>query len=247
MTVTVKSFGRWAAAVFCCVAIFGGCTASDPPGFASGTTTTRTAIASTVVSKTQTMTTAAATGYIDYLVLVNRQQALPEGWEEHLDIVKVTNSLGYEVRVERSVYEAYLRLRDALAKENVYISINSGYRDYKYQQKLMKEYSRLYGEEYVEEYVAVPGYSEHQTGLALDLYLDFVKDAGMANHHSRTWEKVHAKLADFGFILRYPADKEKITGYAYEEWHIRYVGVAAAKEMAAKNLTLEEYKEEHHG
>ncbi|MBQ1805909.1 MAG: M15 family metallopeptidase, partial [Oscillospiraceae bacterium] len=88
-----------------------------------------------------------------------------------------------------------------------------------------------YGTDYVKAYVAVPGYSEHHTGLAIDLYLE----------SPDVWAKIHAKLADCGFILRYPQGKEAVTGYAYEPWHIRYVGVETAREITARGLALEEY------
>ena len=83
----------------------------------------------------------------------------------------------------------------------------------------------------MDAYVAVPGYSEHHTGLALDLYLESMD----------VWAKIHAKLPEFGFILRYPEGKEDITGYAYEPWHVRYVGMDTAEEITSRGITLEEY------
>ncbi len=93
--------------------------------------------------------------------------------------------------------------------------------------------------------MAKPGYSEHHTGLALDLYFrldgeDVYYNEDMVKY-PEIWEKIHAKLADYGFILRYLEEKEHITGYGYEPWHIRYIDdVEAAKEiMAQPGLTLE--------
>ena len=94
--------------------------------------------------------------------------------------------------------------------------------------------------------VAVPGYSEHHTGLALDLYLningkDVYENEDMVKY-PEVWAKIHKKLADYGFILRYLEGKEDITGYSYEPWHIRYIdNVDAAKEIAERGITLEEY------
>ena len=106
-----------------------------------------------------------------------------------------------------------------------------------------------YGEEYTKNTVAVPGYSEHHTGLALDLY--FILDGTTVYYNEdlvrypEVWAKIHAKLADYGFILRYLEGKEDITGYSYEPWHIRYIDdVALAKEITARGITLEEYLEE---
>ena len=100
---------------------------------------------------------------------------------------------------------------------------------------------------YINKYVAKPGYSEHQTGLAVDLailkngdYLindDFIKEKDICNFIKENCYK-------FGFILRYPFDKEKITGYNYEPWHLRYVGNDLALYLKENNLTLEEYYEE---
>ncbi len=168
---------------------------------------------------------------IDYLVLVNAQNALPEGWEDEVEIVYTTNRHGENVGVERTAYAAYCGLRDALAAEGAPLDINSAYRTVASQQALAASYLEKYGADYVKRYVAVPGYSEHRTGLALDLYLQ----------SPDVWAKIHARLAEFGFILRYPEGKEAITGYAYEPWHVRYVGVGAAREIAERGLALEEY------
>ena len=98
----------------------------------------------------------------------------------------------------------------------------------------------------MKQYVAVPGFSEHHTGLALDLYLiidgkDVVLNEDMVQY-PEIWEKIHAKLADHGFILRYLEGKEDITGYSYEPWHIRYIDdPAVAKEIMDEGITLEEY------
>ena len=91
-----------------------------------------------------------------------------------------------------------------------------------------------------ELYLAKPGYSEHQTGLSIDVG---TKDSGLTIHFENTLAfktlKENAHL--FGFILRYPKDKEELTGYAYEPWHFRYVGPVHAKIIYENNLTLEEY------
>ena len=168
---------------------------------------------------------------IDYLLLVNKEHAMPEGWEDKIQLTYMVNNVGDKIGVERITYEAYLKLKEALLKDGVHTDINTAYRSVQDQIDLAAEFTVKYGPEYVENYVAVPGYSEHHTGLAIDLYLESV-DA---------WAKIAARLPEFGFILRYPLGKEDITGYSYEPWHIRYVGKDAAKEIAKKNLALEEY------
>ena len=110
----------------------------------------------------------------------------------------------------------------------------------------MDEFTEQYGADYAAKTVAKPGYSEHHTGLALDLYLiidgkDITENEDMIQY-PEIWEKIHAKLADYGFILRYLEGREHITGYGYEPWHIRYIDdVETAKEIMSKDITFEEY------
>ncbi len=160
--------------------------------------------------------------------------------------MKATNSLGDDIEVERAAYDAYLELKDDLAKDGVFIDLDSARRSIAAQQDIVVRFTEKYGEDYVKRYVAVPGYSEHHTGLALDLYLNIDGEDVYLNEdmvqHPEIWAKIHAKLADHGFILRYLEGKEDITGYSYEPWHIRYVGdVSVAKEIMEKGITLEEY------
>lgn len=183
---------------------------------------------------------------IDYLVLVNKLNALPDDWEEKLETTKMTNSLGDEVEVESRAYDAYLKLKDALAAEGVYVDLDNARRTVAEQEDLAKRFTEKYGEAYVAKYVAVPGYSEHHTGLALDLYLNIDGEDVYLNEdmeqYPEIWAEIHAKLADYGFILRYLDGKEHITGYSYEPWHIRYVdSVDIAKEIMSKGITLEGY------
>ena len=182
---------------------------------------------------------------IDYLLLVNKTNRLPETWEEELDIVKSQNSLGDEVETERTAYEAYLKLKEELEANDIHVDLDSAYRSVAHQQEIWDRFTEKYGEEYTISHVAVPGYSEHQTGLALDLYLiidgkDVYENEDMVQY-PEIWEKIHARLANYGFILRYQEGKEDITGYSYEPWHIRYVGPEAAKEITEQGVTLEEY------
>ena len=106
--------------------------------------------------------------------------------------------------------------------------------------------NQQYGEEYTKKYVAVPGTSEHHTGLALDLYFtidgkDVYENEDLVQYPD-IWDAVHARLPEFGFILRFPEDGEAITGYAYEPWHIRYLdSPEIAKEITDSGITLEEY------
>lgn len=185
---------------------------------------------------------------IDYLVLVNKQAQLPGTWEKDVDLVHMTNSLGDDVEVEEKAYESYLKLKDALEEEDVFVDLDSAYRSVAAQQEIVEDFTARYGEEYVKQYVAVPGFSEHHTGLALDLYLNIDGQDVFMNEdmvqYPEIWAKIHEKLPEYGFILRYLDGKEDITGYFYEPWHIRYIdNVEIAKEITEKGITLEEFLE----
>ena len=179
---------------------------------------------------------------LDYLVYVTKNTKLPDYWEDTVELVHVKNSLGDDVAVEKKTYAAYLELKADLEKDGIYIDLDSAFRSIAEQQAIVDDFTVTYGD----DYVAVPGFSEHHTGLALnidgeDVYLneDMVE-------YPEIWAKIHEKLADHGFILRYLDGKEDITGYSYEPWHIRYVdSVEIAKEIAEKNETFEEYLGKH--
>lgn len=183
---------------------------------------------------------------IDYLALVNKENKLPEGWESTLETETFKNTVGDTVEVEKKAYDAYLKLKAALAAEDVYVDLDSARRSVAAQQEIWDDFMEKYGEVYTRRTVATPGFSEHHTGLALDLYLiidgqDVVENEDMIQHPD-IWAKIHARLAEYGFILRYLEGKEAITGYGYEPWHIRYVdSVEIASEIATRGITLEEY------
>ena len=188
---------------------------------------------------------------IDYLALVNKLNPLPEGWEEALETVHITNSVGDDVEVEARAYAAYERLKaDLEANDGIYLELDSARWSIAAQQDIMDRFIEKYGADYAAKTVATPGYSEHHTGLALDLYFRLKGEEGGFTdvyynedmvQYPEIWEKIHRKLADYGFILRYLQDKEHITGYGYEPWHIRYVdSVEIAREiMAQPGMTLE--------
>ena len=183
---------------------------------------------------------------LDTLVLVNKKYALPDGWEKKLELKGDTNIKGDYIEVDKIAYDAFVDLQKDLEKnEGITIQLNSGYRSIAEQQRIWDEFMAEYGEDYVLEFVAEPGHSEHHTGLALDALL--VEDGVpiVTNEeifaHQDTWDVIHSYLAKHGFILRYLDGEEAITGYTYEPWHLRYVGEDAATEIAKKGITLEEY------
>lgn len=185
--------------------------------------------------------------FIDYLVLVNKTHKLPDNWEKILELETVEDfEDGHPHQVEVVALEMFWKLREALLAEGIQIELDSCYRSVEAQQELWDKFTEEYGEEYVKKYVAVPGYSEHHTGLAIDICL--VKDGVTIDENDdmiaekEIFAIIHSKLADFGFILRYPEGKEEITGYSYEPWHFRFVGTPdVAHKIMDNNLTLEEF------
>lgn len=190
---------------------------------------------------------------MDYMILVNQSHPLPEGWEKSLQTVTVVNSVGDEVVVEKKTYDAYLLLKKSLKeKDGICLEPDSGLRSIAEQQEIMERFTEKYGAEYARKTVAPPGCSEHHTGLAVDLYYRLKNADGSVRdvytneeleEHPDIWAVIHGRLAEFGFILRYPEGKTHITGYQYEPWHIRYLdsASAAADIMGRPGLTLEEW------
>ena len=183
-----------------------------------------------------------------YLTLVNKKNKLPEDWTDRVELVTASNSLGRLFEVERVTLEHFEALREKLLEQGVNIEMDSTYRSVKRQEELWAEFEAQYGREYCEKYVAVPGYSEHHTGLVIDVCL--IKDGKVIDDNDQMiaeeeiFSKVHAILHEYGFILRYMKGKESITGYSYEPWHFRYVGEEVAKIISERKITFEEYLEE---
>ena len=132
-------------------------------------------------------------------------------------------------------------MKNAASLDGLQLSIASGYRSYYRQQSLFQSYQNSWGSEAL-TFSAPAGYSEHQTGLALDIggYDSSVwVSSSFAYTPEAQWLKENC--AKFGFILRYPEGKEDKTGYIFESWHFRYVGTELSTYLTANNLTLEEY------
>ena len=141
--------------------------------------------------------------------------------------------------------EAFHRLVETAAEEGIDIVMTTAYRSYEFQQNLWDNNVAQKWEEEANKTSARPGESEHQTGLAVDLStseIDYRNSSDFADTAAGRWVAENAHK--FGFILRFPEDKTDITGYSYEPWHIRYVGLTAAADIYEENLTLEEYLEQ---
>ncbi len=177
-----------------------------------------------------------------YLTLVNRWNPIPENYA--VNLVEVT---GGEL-VDERIYGPLTELLEAAREDNLgqLPLVVSGYRTQEKQRQLYEDriaeyrsqgYSEDKAKELAEQWVAVPGYSEHQLGFAVDL--------NGATYDVYLW--LQENSYKYGFIFRYPGSKTEITGTAEEVWHYRYVGVAAATEMYEQGICLEEYLENLYG
>lgn len=180
------------------------------------------------------------------LLLVNKQHPVPEN--HSFELGTIAGSMKCDARI---LPELLAMLQDA-KDDGVYLVICSPYRDISRQEKLFERKIKKHmsqGYSYLEAYkkasqiVTVPGASEHQIGLALDIVSNdySLLNEGFENTEAGKWLKEHSK--EYGFILRYPKGKEFITGIDYEPWHFRYVGKEAATIIMDEGITLEEFIE----
>lgn len=173
------------------------------------------------------------------LILVNKYNYLEENHEiPNLEDISLMYAYSNN-RLQEEAVTNYVRMARAAKENGLSIIVNSSYRTYEDQEKIYNSFYRQYGEEYAEEYSAHPGYSEHETGLAVDIDTYQSTSASFEESEEYAWLKEHCY--EYGYILRYPEGLEKITGYLYEPWHYRYVGIDAAKQIKEENITFDEY------
>lgn len=176
------------------------------------------------------------------LILVNKDYKIPSGYDPEL------TELSNGQKVDSRIYPQLQKMFDDARAVGLELFVREGYRTTQEQQKIMDEkieeyraegYSHSEAKELAEKYVAIPGTSEHQLGLSVDINADTSKCSSDA---------VYAWLAEnaykYGFIKRYPSEKVEITGINNEPWHYRYVGTEAAAQMQESGLCLEEYIEQ---
>ena len=175
---------------------------------------------------------------INTLILVNSENAFPDNI--NLNLVTFQNK-----KVADIIYNDLVNMYNNALNDNITLKINNAYRSKDEQTQIFENKMNDYENEgYTKEKayeqtkltVQVPGYSEHETGLAIDF-----SDECHYDENEKMWEWLKNNAYKCGFILRYPEDKYEITKIDYEPWHYRYVGKKAAKEITNKNLTLEEY------
>ena len=179
-----------------------------------------------------------------YLLLANAENPLPQDWS--IQTEEVQN--GYEM--DKRAAPAMREMIQAAKEDGVELMLCSAYRSVEKQQQLFDRSQQAYmaqGMSEEEAYAktatetAIPGTSEHQTGLAADIVTPTYQmlDAGFADTPAGQWLSEHA--AEYGFVLRYPQDKQEVTGIIYESWHYRFVGKTHAKLMKESGLCLDEY------
>lgn len=158
--------------------------------------------------------------YIKNILVINKKYSIPVSFKAD----------------DSEALKALENLKAAAKEAGHSLPTKSAYRSYYTQKSIYERYTRNYGQEYADRRSAKPGHSEHQTGLAFDVG---VISIAFGSTPTGIWLKENC--AKYGFIIRYPEYKQAITGYSYEPWHIRYLGVDVATEIMEKNITLEEY------
>lgn len=172
-------------------------------------------------------------------ILVNKYNNLSKDYvPENLEVIDPAFSNGEKYMVSYAK-DAFEELAKTAKEEGYNIYAMSTYRSYNYQNSLYNNYVSLDGKENADTYSARAGYSEHQTGLAADVYNKEKSYTEFEQTKEFTWMQENAYK--FGFILRYPKDKVQETGYMYESWHYRYVGKEIADYIHKHNITYEEY------
>lgn len=175
----------------------------------------------------------------DILMLINKYNYLNEDYVPE-NIIKVSSSYAYAGNsVRQDVLDAFIEMANAAREEEIVLVINSSYRSYKDQNQIWTYRKNNYGIEKADQYAARAGHSEHQSGLAIDIAQYNSKEDDFENTAAFTWLKDNAYK--FGFILRFKKEAEDITGYKYESWHYRYVGIEAATKIHAEDITFDEY------
>lgn len=177
------------------------------------------------------------------LVLVNKLHAVSSDYYPS-DMVAVDGSLSTNqgLYFKKEAYDAYLAMLADAKKEGLNFLICSTYRSYDLQASLYNNSMAQYGAAYTNTRSAYPGRSEHHTGWAVDITsksMGYGLSQNFVNYPEGLWINNHC--SEYGFIIRYPKGKTYITGYDYEPWHLRYVGVDAASEITSRGITLEEY------
>ena len=182
-----------------------------------------------------------ATNYSD-TIIANKYYLLKEEYVPE-NLVKISNSYGWgtDNQATEKTLNAFIQMQQACKEETgITLMINSSYRSYNDQKEVYEYYQKLYDIDYADSIAARPGHSEHQTGLALDIF-SYTDRIQKTFSEGKTYDWLKDNSYKYGFIVRYPENKEDITGFNFESWHYRYVGKDIAKTIYENDLTYEEY------
>ena len=174
-----------------------------------------------------------------YDMLVNGYYKLEKDYIPK-NLVEISNMYCFtKMYAEKEAYEAYKKMYKDALDDGIRFLITSAYRSYDYQEKVFNDHTKRKGLDYAKKFAAVPGYSEHQTGLALDIFTYGSTMATFETTKGYKWLKENSYK--YGFILRFSKELENLLGTTFEAWHYRYVGIDAATKIYNENITFEEY------
>ena len=173
-------------------------------------------------------------------IIVNKYYILDENYVPD-DLVNISLQYAYAGhKIKKEANDAYVSMWHEAKDNGIQLIVNSSYRSYAEQKDIYDSYIIKYGQKKTDEMAAKPGYSEHQSGLVIDVFeINNQKTSTFKNSPAYEWLKNNAY--NFGFIERYPENKENITGYSFESWHWRYVGKDVAKIIHDEDITYDEY------
>lgn len=174
------------------------------------------------------------------LMLVNKFNKLSKDYNPD-DLVDVSNvySFGSGQKLRKDAFDAFKDMFNDAKKEGLTLIINSSYRTYEEQEETYNYYYERNGKKYADSIAARAGFSEHQTGLSIDIQTYNSSASTFENFDEFKW--LQDNSYKYGYILRYPKNKEYLTGYNYESWHYRYVGIEVATYIHENNITFDEY------
>ncbi len=181
--------------------------------------------------------------YRSITILINKEFGLPQDYVPK-DLIKADMPLSPRSNfpyVRRDAHDALKAMFEAASDDGIELWFHSGYRTYQAQKQLYDNYVQRNGQTRADIFSARPGHSEHQSGLAIDITSPSSSgpfDRAFGTSIEGSWVAKNAH--NFGFIVRYPEDKAEITGYMYEPWHLRYVGVELATELFIIGKVMEE-------
>ncbi|MBR4231403.1 MAG: M15 family metallopeptidase [Bacilli bacterium] len=172
------------------------------------------------------------------LMLVNKYNKLPDDYEpEDLVTIGVKYCWGEGKKIRKEVYESFMKMWEAAYDDGIYLVINLAYRSYADQEAIYNRLMNQKNRKYADSIAARPGHSEHQTGLAIDIFDR--NNTDFENSDANSWLQENAYK--YGFIQRYTEDNVAITGFNTENYHYRYVGKEDAKKIFDQKITFDEY------